>query len=58
MRNQLRGTRARDHRRTRGGDLIDVDVGGVTLLARITAAATRELPLAPGSRVWVLVKAV
>jgi molybdate transport system ATP-binding protein len=40
-------------------DLVQVDIRDVTpLLARITRAATRELGLAPGTRVWLLVKAV
>ncbi len=39
-------------------DLIEIDVGGVRLVSRVTCAATRELGLAPGARVWALVKAV
>ena len=35
-----------------------VDVGGVTVLARVTSLAAAELQLAPGMPVWVLVKAV
>jgi molybdate transport system ATP-binding protein len=35
-----------------------VDIGGALLLARITAAATRDMQLAPGKDVWALVKAV
>jgi molybdate transport system ATP-binding protein len=57
VRNQLRGTVVSitsDH----GADLVAVDVGGATLLSRISAAATRELNLAPGTTVWALVKAV
>jgi molybdate transport system ATP-binding protein len=57
VRNQLHGI-VRAVTTDAGGDLIEVDAGGVTLLARITAAATRELSLAPGNSVWVLVKAV
>ena len=41
-----------------GASLIEVDIGGATVLARISAAATRELLLQPGKDVWVLVKAV
>jgi molybdate transport system ATP-binding protein len=37
-------------------DLISIDVGGTTLLARITIAATQALRLAPGATVWALVK--
>jgi molybdate transport system ATP-binding protein len=57
VRNHLRGV-VRAITADGGGDLVEVDAGGVTLLARITAAATRELSLAPGNTVWVLVKAV
>jgi molybdate transport system ATP-binding protein len=57
VRNQLRG-RVRAITADGSGDLVAVDVGGMTVLARITAAATRELALAPGTAVWVLVKAV
>jgi molybdate transport system ATP-binding protein len=39
-------------------DLISIDVGGTLILARVTKAATRELLLSPGLRVWALVKAV
>jgi molybdate transport system ATP-binding protein len=37
-------------------DLIAVDVGGTAVMARVTKAATRELKLAVGLTVWVLVK--
>jgi molybdate transport system ATP-binding protein len=57
VRNQLRG-RVRTITADGGGDLVEVEVGSVTLLARITPAATRELSLKPGSDIWVLVKAV
>jgi molybdate transport system ATP-binding protein len=57
VRNQLRG-RVTSLTASVQGDLIAVDVGGVTVLARITAAATAELRLGAGSNVWVLVKAV
>jgi molybdate transport system ATP-binding protein len=39
-------------------DLVEIDVGGVIVLSRVTRAATRELDLRPGLAVWVLVKAV
>jgi molybdate transport system ATP-binding protein len=39
-------------------DLVTIDIGGATLMARITSAATRELTLAVGMPVWALVKAV
>jgi len=61
-----RGISVRNHLRGRvtsiiedaSGDLVEVDVGGTALLARVTPAATRELALRPGLAVWVLVKAV
>jgi len=37
-------------------DLISIDVGGTTLLARITTAATQTLRLEPGTAVWALIK--
>jgi molybdate transport system ATP-binding protein len=39
-------------------DLIAMDIGGMSLLARITKAATRELNLHAGMPAWALVKAV
>jgi molybdate transport system ATP-binding protein len=39
-------------------DLIDIDIGGASIMARITRAATRELQLTVGTAVWALVKAV
>jgi molybdate transport system ATP-binding protein len=57
VRNQLRGT-VRSITASGSGDLLEVDVGGVVLLSRITGAATRELGLVAGALVWVLVKAV
>jgi molybdate transport system ATP-binding protein len=40
------------------GVLVSVDVGGATVLARITPAALRALDLKAGARVWALFKAV
>ncbi|MET0280791.1 MAG: molybdenum ABC transporter ATP-binding protein [Steroidobacteraceae bacterium] len=57
VRNHLRGA-VRGIVADGGADLVEVEVDGTTLLARITSAATRELRLAPGVAVWVLVKAV
>jgi molybdate transport system ATP-binding protein len=37
-------------------DLVAIDIGGTVIMARITKAATRELGLATGSKVWALVK--
>jgi molybdate transport system ATP-binding protein len=39
-------------------ELIEVDVGGVNVLSRVTRAAVESLALRVGLRVWVLVKAV
>jgi molybdate transport system ATP-binding protein len=39
-------------------DLISIDIGGATLLARVTRVATRALGLQAGVPVWALVKSV
>jgi molybdate transport system ATP-binding protein len=39
-------------------DLVSIDIGEASILARITKAATRELCLRPGMWAWALVKAV
>ena len=39
-------------------DLVAIDIGGTTIMARVTKAATRELSLEPGLPAWALVKAV
>jgi molybdate transport system ATP-binding protein len=39
-------------------DLLAIDIGGTTIISRVTSVATRELQLAPGLQVWALVKAV
>jgi molybdate transport system ATP-binding protein len=41
-----------------GAVLVRCDVGGASVLARITQEALRSLELRPGSAVWTLVKAV
>jgi len=38
--------------------LVELDVGGVTLMARVTTVATQQLKLHAGLALWVLVKAV
>lgn len=38
--------------------LIRVDIGGASILARVTTAAVEDLQLRNGSRVWALIKAV
>ncbi len=57
VRNQLRG-RVVSVTEDSGANLIAVDIGGAVLLARISAAATREVGIAPGAEVGALVKAV
>lgn len=57
VRNHLRGT-VRAITPDGSADLVEVQVGGARLLARVTNAATRELALRPGLELWVLVKAV
>ena len=49
VRNQLRGA-VRGITSSGGNDLVEVDCAGVTLLSRVTGAATRELALAVGMR--------
>lgn len=58
VRNVLTGVIARVTADDRDADLIHVDIGGASVLARVTRAASGALGLEPGSRVWVLVKAV
>lgn len=41
-----------------GAVLVSVDIGGATVLARITQNALQALKLRPGDAVWTLVKAV
>jgi len=38
--------------------LVEIDVGGAIVLARVTAAASEDLKLREGLTLWVLVKAV
>jgi molybdate transport system ATP-binding protein len=58
VRNGLRGTVTAVDDDGDGSDLISIDIGGASILARVTKAATRELALAPGGAAWALVKAV
>ncbi len=57
VRNQLRGTVVQITR-DEDSDLVEVDIGGATILARITRSATTALGLSAGTPVWALVKAV
>jgi molybdate transport system ATP-binding protein len=57
VRNSLEGVVKSISEDVDDSNLIAIDIGGGTLImARITRAATRELHLAPGLRVWALVK--
>ncbi len=57
VRNQLRGTVTALRRDTPGAVLVTVDIGGQSLLARLTGAAVTELGLVAGQPVHALVKA-
>jgi molybdate transport system ATP-binding protein len=58
VRNTLQGTVSEMSPNEEEAVLVKVDIGGATILARITADAATALSLRPGSPVWVLVKAV
>jgi molybdate transport system ATP-binding protein len=58
VRNELQGVIAELTADDPDAVLVQVDIGGAIVLARITRQATQALRLQPGSRVWVLVKAV
>jgi molybdate transport system ATP-binding protein len=58
VRNILDGTISQIADDSGGSDLITIDIGGALIMARVTRAATRELSLTPGRRVWALVKTV
>jgi molybdate transport system ATP-binding protein len=58
VRNNLKGVITAVKADEDDSDLIDIDIGGTVIMARVTRAATRELGLAAGLKVWALVKAV
>ena len=58
VRNSLTGIVAAVASDDLDSELVAIDIGGATIMARVTAAAARELRLAPGLPVWALVKAV
>jgi molybdate transport system ATP-binding protein len=58
VRNVLTGTVARIAADDADTDLVHVDVGGPSVLARVTRAASTTLGLRPGMPVWALVKTV
>ncbi|MCL4778161.1 MAG: molybdenum ABC transporter ATP-binding protein [Gammaproteobacteria bacterium] len=58
VRNALAGTVTAVDVESPHSRLVSLDVGGVIVLARVTALAAAELGLAPGMPAWALVKAV
>jgi len=58
VRNALLGTVLQINNDVDDTDLIHIDIGGATVLARVTRVASLELELQPGLPVWVLIKAV
>lgn len=58
VRNELQGVVAELTADDHEAVLVQVDIGGAIVLARITREAAQTLRLQPGSGVWVLVKAV
>jgi molybdate transport system ATP-binding protein len=58
VRNRVQGTISRIAAEDRDTDLIDVDIGGAIVLARLTRAASSALGLRVGLSVWVLIKSV
>jgi molybdate transport system ATP-binding protein len=58
VRNVLEGTIADMSEDDQEAVLVKVDIGGATVLSRITQNACEALKLQQGSAVWVLVKAV
>ena len=58
VRNRMQGTIVRIVAEDQDTDMVDVDVGGQLVLARVTRAASSALALRPGMPIWVLVKAV
>jgi molybdate transport system ATP-binding protein len=58
VRNIMTGTIARIASDDAETDMVHVDIGGPTVLSRVTRAASAALDLQQGKQVWVLVKAV
>jgi molybdate transport system ATP-binding protein len=58
VRNSLSGIVASVASDDLDSQLVAIDVGGATIMARVTNAAARELGLVPGLPVWALVKSV
>ena len=58
VRNALKGIVSTVTGDDEGSDMIFIDIGGATIMSRVTKAATRDLKLAAGKAVWALVKSV
>jgi molybdate transport system ATP-binding protein len=58
VRNALEGIVSQINSESDGSDMIFIDIGGATIMSRVTRAATRDLKLVPGKAVWALVKSV
>jgi molybdate transport system ATP-binding protein len=58
VRNTLQGVISEMSPDEDGAVLVKVDIGGATVLARVTSDAAAALNLRPGTPVWVLVKAI
>jgi molybdate transport system ATP-binding protein len=58
VRNSLAGVVREIREDENEAQLVSVDIGGASVLARVTRDALEALSLHPGSAVWVLVKAV
>jgi molybdate transport system ATP-binding protein len=58
VRNSLAGVVTSIHGDDLDSDLVTIDIGAAQIMARITKAATRDLSLRPGMKVWALVKSV
>ena len=58
VRNQLPGVITDIQAETAHNIMVSVDIGGVALMARVTAAAALELNLTLGQPLWILIKAV
>jgi molybdate transport system ATP-binding protein len=58
VRNEIEGTIRAVLDDGPGAVLVEVDIGGPVLVARVTPSAAADLALEPGRRIWVLVKAL
>jgi len=58
IRNNLAGTVTRIINDSGNTALVQVDVGGMTIMAHVTSSAAREMALEVGTQLWVLIKAI